>query len=131
NFQREKIMRNLIVTLLASHGTPLLLAGDEFGNSQHGNNNTYCQDNETSWLDWSSLDTARGADLHAFVKGMIGVRKSNLLYRCERYQCADDIIPGLKALHWFDERGSELTEADGCNASARLLGLRRARVDNN
>ena len=62
NALRERQMRNLLATLLLSQGTPMLLAGDEFGRTQQGNNNAYCQDNEISWLDWSIDDDARSAD---------------------------------------------------------------------
>ncbi len=64
---RERQKRNLLATLLLSQGTPMLLAGDEFGNSQGGNNNAYCQDNEISWLNWAGIDD-KGAALQRFVK---------------------------------------------------------------
>ena len=57
---RRRVMRSMLTTLFTSLGTPLLLAGDEFGRTQHGNNNAYCQDNEISWVDWSLLDTEAG-----------------------------------------------------------------------
>ncbi len=57
---RARQMRNMLATLLLSQGTPMLLAGDEFGRTQHGNNNAYCQDNEISWLDWNIPEQARG-----------------------------------------------------------------------
>ena len=59
---RERQMRNLLATLLLSQGTPMLLAGDEFGRTQQGNNNAYCQDNEISWVDWNIDRGRRGAD---------------------------------------------------------------------
>ena len=64
---RERQKRNLLATLLFSQGTPMLLAGDEFGRTQHGNNNAYCQDNEISWVDWDGIDDdgARADRLHA------------------------------------------------------------------
>ena len=62
NALRERQMRNLLATLLLSQGTPMLLAGDEFGRTQHGNNNAYCQDNEISWVDWNIDEQRRGAD---------------------------------------------------------------------
>jgi len=52
---RERLVRNALTVLLVSRGTPMLLSGDEFGNTQHGNNNPYCQDNSISWLDWDDL----------------------------------------------------------------------------
>ena len=73
NSLRRRLIRNALTTLLCSRGTPMLLAGDEFGNTQFGNNNPYCQDNIISWLDWSLLETNQ--DLHAFVKNLIDLRQ--------------------------------------------------------
>ena len=55
---RERQKRNMLATLLLAQGTPMLLAGDEFGRTQRGNNNTYCQDNELNWVDWNGIDAA-------------------------------------------------------------------------
>ena len=63
-------MKNLLATLLLSQGTPMLLAGDEFGRTQQGNNNAYCQDNEISWVDWNHED--RAERLINFVRKLIG-----------------------------------------------------------
>jgi isoamylase len=57
---RERQKRNLLATLILSQGIPMILAGDEFGRTQQGNNNAYCQDNEISWVEWGSLNTAGG-----------------------------------------------------------------------
>ncbi len=70
---REKQMRNAFVFLLLAQGTPCILAGDEFGNSQNGNNNAYCQDNATGWLDWRKLEKEQ--ELFSFVKNLIAFRK--------------------------------------------------------
>jgi glycogen operon protein len=69
---RRRQIKNLLAINVLSLGTPMLLMGDEMRRTQHGNNNAYCQDNETSWLDWSLL--ARHADIHRFVRGLIRVR---------------------------------------------------------
>ena len=61
NALRDRQVRNFLTTLLLSHGVPMLLAGDEFGRTQRGNNNAYCQDNETSWIDWELDERARVA----------------------------------------------------------------------
>ena len=63
----------MLATLLLSQGTPMLLAGDEFGRTQQGNNNAYCQDNEISWLDWAGIGE-RGRAPHAFVRQLIALR---------------------------------------------------------
>lgn len=70
---REQQVRNAFFLLLLAQGTPCILAGDEFGNTQKGNNNVYCQDNPTGWTDWSRLEQKR--ELHDFVKGLIAIRK--------------------------------------------------------
>ncbi|MDW7670684.1 MAG: glycogen debranching protein GlgX [Bacillota bacterium] len=76
---RRRMMKNALAVLLASHGTPMLLAGDEFANTQFGNNNAYCQDNEISWLNWHLL--AENEDLFRFMKGMIQLRKNHPVLR--------------------------------------------------
>jgi glycogen operon protein len=80
---RDRQMKNLVSILLVSQGTPMLLMGDEVRRTQRGNNNAYCQDNETSWLDW------RGVQLHAdmlrFVKGMIRFNREHRLFQEERF----------------------------------------------
>ena len=75
NALRFQMMRNAITVLMCSRGTPMILAGDEFGNTQYGNNNGYCQDNEISWLDWSLLEKNR--DYFEFYKSVIAFRKKH------------------------------------------------------
>ena len=72
---RLKLMKNACAVLLCSRGTPMLLSGDEFGFSKHGNNNTYCQDNELSWLDWGLVE--KNQELFQFVRKMIHFRKEH------------------------------------------------------
>ena len=84
NALREKQKRNYLATLLLAQGTPMLLAGDEFGNSQGGNNNAYCQDNEISWLDWEHIDTA-GEHLTEFVRRLTLVRNALPILRRARF----------------------------------------------
>ena len=81
--KRLKQVRNLATMLMLSQGTPMLLAGDEFGNSQSGNNNAWCQDNETSWLDWRLLET--NLDLFNFWRKLILFRKRHVSLRRERF----------------------------------------------
>lgn len=78
---RRKQIRNAFTILLLSQGTPLILAGDEFGNSQLGNNNPYCQDNEISWLNWDDLNTNK--DIFDFVKFLISIRKYHPILHME------------------------------------------------
>ncbi len=75
NALRFQMMRNAITVLMCSRGTPMILAGDEFGNTQFGNNNGYCQDNEISWLDWSLLEKNRG--YYDFYRQVIAFRKAH------------------------------------------------------
>lgn len=79
---RKKQLRNAFLLLMLSQGTPLFLAGDEFGNSQSGNNNAYCQDNEISWLNWKLLDSNR--DIYEFVKHAAAFRKAHPVFHMER-----------------------------------------------
>jgi len=79
NALRERQMRNVLTILLLSHGTPMLLMGDEVGRTQRGNNNAYCQDNELSWFDWTLLETNR--DLFMFVKHLIAFRMRHPVLR--------------------------------------------------
>ena len=83
NALRFQMMRNAITVLMCSRGTPMILAGDEFGNTQFGNNNGYCQDNEISWLDWRLLEQNR--DFYEFYKSMIAFRK--------RHRCISRRLP--------------------------------------
>jgi isoamylase len=92
NRLRRRQVRNFATILLLSAGTPMILAGDEFGRTQCGNNNAYCQDNEISWVDWRLLDT--NADLFRFFKLLIGLRRTHPLLRREDFD--------------FDEEGHAL-----------------------
>ena len=76
---RFQMMRNAVTMLMCSRGTPMILSGDEFGNTQYGNNNSYCQDNEISWLDWKLLKTNR--DYFEFYKNVIHYRKMHPVIR--------------------------------------------------
>jgi glycogen operon protein len=124
--QRERIKRALLATLMVSQGTPMILAGDEFGQTQLGNNNAYCQDNEVSWLDWSLAATAGGAALCDFVAKLIELRRRYHTLQGHYFQHARiEVSRGLRDISWFDERGTELTREDWDNGVARILGLRR------
>ncbi|HEY2843231.1 MAG TPA: glycogen debranching enzyme, partial [Bryobacteraceae bacterium] len=112
---RKRQARNAAALLLLSHGTPMLLAGDEFGHSQNGNNNAYCQDNETSWIDWRLRDA--NPDLLRFFRGMIAFRRAHAVLRRGSYlheEGAREI-----AMHWG---GTDPDFADWSDES-RLLTL--------
>src|SRR5690606_25293235 len=103
---RAQRQRNLLAALLCAQGTPMLLAGDEFGQTQLGNNNAYCQDNALAWLDWSLLQHERGQALHDFVVRLLALRRQWPLLRGDYFHHARvEVVPGLRDLFWFDERG--------------------------
>ena len=80
---RMRQMKNMLTVLLTSRGIPMLLSGDEFANTQYGNNNAYCQDNEISWLDWNQLERYR--DLYDYVRRLIAFRKAHPVLRADGY----------------------------------------------
>ncbi len=130
--QRDLMARNFMATLLTSYGTPMFLAGDEFGQTQQGNNNAYCQDSPISWLDWTLPESERGRNLRKFTAQLIALRKRLPLLQGARFAHAQtDLGPGVRDVFWFDERGTELEGSDWNNSTARLLGLRRAALGEN
>lgn len=86
NILRRRMMKNAVVTLMCSRGTPMFFMGDEFGNSQFGNNNAYCQDNEIAWLNWKDLD--KNKDFFDFFKFMIAFRKKHSVIRRKEKPCS-------------------------------------------
>jgi isoamylase len=120
---RARQSRNLLATLLLSQGVPMLLAGDEFGRSQGGNNNAYCHDNETSWLDWEAIG-ADGLALFRFAKRAVALRKAHAVLRRRRFLhgLAQDEA-AVKDVMWVHPRGREMTEQDWHDASARAVGI--------
>ena len=124
---RRRVMRSMLTTLFTSLGTPLLLAGDEFGRTQHGNNNAYCQDNEISWVDWSLLDTEAGAQLMRFTARLIALRREYPLLRSNNFLHGGATSDDVDDLEWWDERGQSLSDDDWNNPEGRALVMRRAR----
>jgi len=124
---RARVTRAMLATLLASHGTPMLLGGDEFGRTQHGNNNAYCQDNALSWFDWQAAEAPAGRALRDFVARLVQLRRAHPSLRASYFQHgADEPAAGVRDVQWFDERGVELTVEDWQFAEGRLLVARRA-----
>ena len=121
---RWKQMRNFLATLLLSQGVPMLVAGDEFGRSQGGNNNAYCQDNETSWLDWEAMGD-HGKALLAFTRRMTGIFRDHIVFHRSRF-FHWGVIPGTKVkdVVWLRPDGGEMTEDDWKNQGGHVLGLR-------
>ena len=125
---RERVSRSMLTTLLMSLGTPMLLGGDEFGRSQQGNNNAYCQDSPLSWFDWTALGSARGHALSDFVRRLTAIRRHYPLVRSGAFLHGRiEVAPGLLDIDWFDERGAHLSEEDWHNGEGRALVMRRVR----
>ncbi len=124
---RASVQRAMLVTLLASLGTPMLVAGDEFGRTQGGNNNAYCQDNAISWVDWSLLESDDGKALCDFVARLTALRRDHALLRAPAF-LHGDATPGqgVSDLEWWDERAQPLSSDDWHNPEARALSMRRA-----
>jgi glycogen operon protein len=119
---RERQKRNLLASLFLSLGVPLLLAGDEFGNSQRGNNNAYAQDNEISWLDWNGR-TDRDLALTEFVKLLIRLRGSHPAFRREAFFHGATLPnSAYKDITWFHDTGREMN-GDDWHAALRTIGL--------
>jgi len=124
---RQRVQRAMLATLMFSHGTPMLLGGDEFGRSQHGNNNAYCHDNALSWFDWREIDSAAGRALSAYVANLIQLRHRHASLRGERFMHAREaLLPELIDTQWFDESGEEMNTTKWDYFEGRLLALRRA-----
>jgi isoamylase len=120
---REQQKRNLLATLVLSQGTPMILAGDELGRTQQGNNNAYCQDNEISWVDWQHLDGAKSALLD-FMKRLISLRKQYPILRRSRFLSGEwNEELGLKDATWISPSGTEITNKDWANPISRCFGV--------
>ncbi len=119
---RARQRRNLLATLLLSQGVPMLVAGDEMGRTQHGNNNAWCQDNELSWLDWDDLD--RNAGLVDFTRRLIALRRSHPVFTRRHFlqgESADD--DHLPDAWWFRPDGRKVTRRDWEDDGNHVVGL--------
>ncbi|AXF02484.1 glycogen debranching protein GlgX [Paraburkholderia hospita] len=120
---RERQKRNLLATLLFSQGTPMVLAGDEFGRTQKGNNNAYCQDNEVSWIDWAGIDD-NGRALTEFVRKLTTLRHALPVLRRNRFltgEMREDI--GVMDVKWLSPVGVVLTDEQWDDSAMRCFGL--------
>jgi isoamylase len=119
---RDQQKRNFMATLLLSLGVPMLLAGDEFGQSQGGNNNAYCQDNEITWLDWEQIRPEDQA-LRSFVRTLIRLRRQHRVFSRPRFFRGEVVSEaGLKDITWVTPHGAEPTMDDWGNPVALSLG---------
>jgi len=117
---RARQKRNLLATLFLSQGVPMLVAGDEFGRTQQGNNNAYCQDNEISWLDWEQQDK----DLLAFTQKLIQLRKDHPVFRRRKwFQGLPIKGKELEDIAWFLPEGDEMTDENWNHDFAKSLAV--------
>jgi isoamylase len=122
NALRERQQRNLLATLFFSQGVPMLLGGDELGRTQHGNNNAWCQDNETSWYDWQ-LDEPRRALLD-FVRRLTALRREHAVFRRPRFLTGGESMgSGLPDAWWFRADGRRMTRSDWADPQRGVVGL--------
>lgn len=117
---RNKQLRNFLTTLFLSQGVPMLVAGDEFGRTQNGNNNAYCQDNEISWLNWKNAD----ADLLDFTRRLIDLRKAHPVFRRRGWFQGQPIKGiGLEDIGWFLPSGTEMPDESWSHDFAKSLAV--------
>ena len=119
---RLRQMRNFLTTLMLSQGVPMLLAGDESGRTQRGNNNAYCQDNEITWHDWEL--NREDEDLLNFTRELIRLRLTHRVFRRRSFFQDRSIRgDGVRDIIWLDPNGSEMTDVQWHESFARTLGV--------
>ncbi len=117
---RRRQMRNLLSTLLLSTGVPMLAAGDEMGRTQKGNNNAYCQDNETSWVSWELAPWQQ--DLLTFTRSVIALRRNHPVLRQVSFFAGRRVHEqGVKDIAWFSPWGEEMSDAEWFDPGLRTL----------
>jgi isoamylase len=127
NAERDRRVRNLLVLTVLANGTPMLLAGDEFGRTQRGNNNAYCQDNELSWVDWTALESDAGGSLHRFVAMLLAFRRNHPELRRKHFDNdIDSLITrwhgvALDAPDWAHHSHTLAMESDAGNVRSHLI----------
>lgn len=120
---RERQKRNLLATLLLAQGTPMLLGGDEFGRTQQGNNNAFCQDNEISWYDWEGIDDD-GRALTAFIRTLLFMRRHLPILRRGRFLTGErNEALDLTDVRWLSSTGNDLVEADWADPGLACFGV--------
>jgi isoamylase len=120
NILRAQQQRNFLAMLLLSQGVPMLLAGDEFGQTQHGNNNVYCQDSPVAWLDWNF--SAEQRDLLQFVCEVIQLRKTQPVFGRRHFFQGHPIHGAeIKDLYWLKPDGTEMSDVDWNAGHARCI----------
>ncbi len=126
---RERQKRNLLATLVLSQGTPMLTGGDEFGRTQNGNNNAYCQDSEIGWVHWDG-SSAENRSLTEYVRWLLRIRNDHPAFRRTKFLTGDKVgDTGIKDITWFSREGREMTvdkwnRPDGRFLAAQLFGAK-------
>jgi isoamylase len=122
NALREQQKRNFMATLLLSQGVPMITSGDEYGRTQFGNNNVYCQDNEISWFNWEWEDKHKA--FFEFTKKLIEIRKSSPIFQRRRFFQGRDIHgQEVKDIRWIRTDGEDMTEDEWDTSFVRSLGM--------
>jgi isoamylase len=122
NELRARQVRNFLVTLFCSQGVPMLLAGDEMGRTQQGNNNAYCQDNEVSWIDWEAA--GKQQDLIDFTRTLSELRRGHPVFRRRRFFSGRAASGrGLEDIVWLTPAGQQMTDRDWNTGYARSLAV--------
>jgi glycogen operon protein len=117
NVLRARQQRNFLTTLLLSQGVPMLLGGDEWGRTQQGNNNAYCQDNEISWLDWQSQD----AELLRFTRDLIRLRTRHPAFTRRRWLRGREVDGQGADIVWLTPKGEPMSDDDWSNGALKSL----------
>jgi isoamylase len=124
--KRAKMRRAMLATVFFAAGTPMLLAGDESGRTQRGNNNAYCQDTRISWFDWQVAARPDNAMLTAYVARLIALRQAHPVLRWPSFlHGGAEPVPGIQDIAWFDEQGGGISIAAWNDPHQRTLILRR------
>ncbi len=119
---RERQKRNFLATLLLSQGVPMILAGDEIGRSQNGNNNAYCQDNAMNWLDWTAGEEKNS--LLEFVQRLVALRRAHPTFRRRDFFQGRPLHGGgVKDILWLKSDGAEMSDEEWEHQFARCLGV--------
>jgi isoamylase len=127
---RERVKRSMLVTLFTSLGTPMLLAGDEMGRTQQGNNNAYCQDDEISWVDWNFGRSPQSVALTAFTGRLAAIRHAHAIFRARHFLHGnEEVVAGVLDIDWLDERGQRLSPEDWSNVEGRALVMALAAAE--
>jgi isoamylase len=123
---RGRVLRAMLATVAFAHGTPMLLAGDEFGRTQRGNNNAYGQDGELSWLHWKQAASPEGQVLRNFVARLLALRRFYPVLHARHFKHGkEEPAPGIADISWFDQHGQPISVEAWNNPNERAIVLRR------